>query len=154
MHTISLSDVIDINFSSGIFPNLMKLAKGVRVYYKKDDKQQLQQLVVDCNNYIPISLLPNLSKIFEKLVHQKLTLFVEKNEQLYQFQFAFRSKHSTPHALISLTEKIHDALDKNLFTCRVFIDLSKAFDTINHNIVHINLKSRILWHSWNITCMV
>ena len=154
MHTISLSDVIDINFSSGIFPNLMKLAKGVRVYYKKDDKQQLQQLVVGCNNYIPISLLPNLSKIFEKLVHQKLTLFVEKNEQLYQFQFAFRSKHSTPHALISLTEKIHDALDKNLFTCRVFIDLSKAFDTINHNIVHINLKSRILWHSWNITCMV
>ena len=153
MHTISLSDVIDISFSSGIFPNFMKLAKVICVYYKKDDKQ-LQQLVLDCNNYRPISLLPNLSKIFEKLVHQKLTLFLEKNEQLYQFQFAFRSKHSTPYALISLTEKIHDALDKNLYTCRVFIDLSKAFDTINHNIVHVNLKTRILWHSWNITCKV
>ena len=126
MHTISLSDVIDISFSSGIFPNLMKLAKVVPVYYEKDDK-------LNCNNHRPISLLPNLSKIFEKLVHQKLTLFLEKNKQLYQFQFAFRSKYSTSHALISLTEKTNDALDKNIFACGVFIHLSKAFNTVNHN---------------------
>ena len=126
MHTIHLSDVIDISFSSGIFPNLMKLAKVVPAYYEKDDK-------LNCNNHRPISLLPNLSKIFEKLVHQKLTLFLEKNKQLYQFQFAFRSKYSTSHALISLTEKAHDALDKNIFACGVFIHLSKAFNTVNHN---------------------
>ena len=85
----------------------MKLARVVPLY-KKDDK-------LDCNNYRPISLLPNLSKIFEKLVHQKLTLFLDNNKQLYQFQFGFKSKHSTSHALISLTEKICAALDKNLF---------------------------------------
>ena len=66
-----LSDVINISLSSEIFPNSMKLAKVVPVY-KKDDK-------LDCNNYRTISLLPNLSKIFEKLVHQKLTLFLENN---------------------------------------------------------------------------
>ena len=97
-----LSDVINISFSSGVFPNSMKLAKVVPVY-KKDDK-------FNCNNYRPISLLPNLSKIFGRLVHQKLTLFLENNKQLYQFQFGFRSKHSTSHALISLTEKICAAL--------------------------------------------
>ena len=126
MHTISLNDVIDISFSSGILPNLIKLAKVVPVFYEKDDK-------LNCNNHRPISVLPNLSKIFEKLVDQKLTLFLEKNKQLYQFQFAFRSKHSPSHALISLTEKTHDALDKNIFACGVFIDLSKAFNTVNHN---------------------
>ena len=68
----SLSDVINSSFSSGIFPNSMKLAKVVPVY-KKDDK-------LDCNNYRPISLLPNLRKTFEKIVHQKLTLFLENNK--------------------------------------------------------------------------
>ena len=114
----------------------MKLAKVVPVY-KKGEKR-------DCNNYRSISLVPNLSKIFEKLVHQKLALFLEKNKQLYQFQFGFRSKHSTSHALISLTEKIPVALDKNLFACGVFIDLRKAFDTVTNNILiyktNINLE--------------
>ena len=127
-----LSDVINISFSSGIFPNSMKLAKVVSVY-KKDGK-------LDCNNYRPISLLPNLNKIFEKLVHQKLVLFPEKNKQLYQVHFGFRSKHSTSHALISLAKKIRSALDKNLFACGVFIDLRKAFDTVNHNILISKLE--------------
>ena len=92
------NEVINISFSSGIFPNSKKLAKVVPVY-KTDGK-------LNCNNYRPISLLPNLGKIFEKLVHQKLTLFLEKNKQLYQFQFGFRSKCPASHALISLTKKI------------------------------------------------
>ena len=110
----------------------MKLAKVVPVY-KKGEKR-------DCNNYRPISLVPNLSKIFEKLVYQKLALFLEKNKQLYQFQFGFRSKHSASHPLTSLTEKIPAALDKNLFACGVFIDLRKAFDTVNHNILISKLE--------------
>ena len=116
-----LSDVINISFTSGIFPNSMKLDKVVPVY-KTEDK-------LDCNSYRPTSFLPSLSRIFEKLVHQILTLFLEKNKRLYQFQFSLKSKHSTSHALISLT-----ALEKNLFPCGVFVDLRKAFDTVHHTI--------------------
>ena len=82
-----LSDVINISFTSGIFPNSMKLDKVVPVY-KTEDK-------LDCNSYRPTSFLPSLSRIFEKLVHQILTLFLEKNKRLYQFQFSLKSKHST-----------------------------------------------------------
>ena len=63
-----------------------------------------------------------------------------RKKKLYQFQFGFRSKHSTSHALISLTEKMRDTLDKNLFACKVFIDLHKAFDTVNHNILISKLE--------------
>ena len=117
-----LSDVINISFTSGIFPNSMKLDKVVPVY-KTEDKLDC------CNSYRPTSFLPNLSRIFEKLVHQILTLFLEKNKRLYQFQFSLKSKHSTWHALISPT-----ALEKNLFPCGVFIDLRKAFVTVHHTI--------------------
>ena len=70
----------------------------------------------------------------EKLVHQRLYLFLESNKVLYDEQFGFRNKHSTTHALIEITEKIREALDKKQFACGIFIDLQKAFDTINHNI--------------------
>ena len=71
----------------------------------------------------------------EKNVHQRLHIFLENNNVLYDKQFGFRNKFSTTHALIEITEKIRQALDKNNFACGIFIDLQKAFDTVNHDIL-------------------
>ena len=77
----------------------------------------------------------NISKIMEKLVHQRLHIFLENNNVLYDRRFDFRNKHSTTHALIEITEKIREALDKKQFACGIFIDLQKAFDTVNHDVL-------------------
>ena len=68
-------------------------------------------------------------------MHIRLTSFLNENKVLSSFQFGFRNKHSTNHALISLTEMIQSALDNDQFACGVFIDLQKVFDTVDHKIL-------------------
>ena len=82
-----------------------------------------------------ISLLSNISKIFEKMMHIWLTSFLNKNKVLSSFQFGFWNKHSTNHALISLNEMIQSTLDQDQFACGVFIDLQKVFDAVDHKIL-------------------
>ena len=105
----------------------MKIAIVIPVN-TKDDTQ-------DWNNYRPISLLPNISKLFEKLIKNRLSKFLEENKCLFSRQFGFRNKHSTNHVLIDLTETIRKAIDDNEFACGVFLDFKKAFDTVNHGIL-------------------
>ena len=125
--SIPLEKFINLSFETGIFPDILKLASIIPVFKKGD--------LLQCNNYRPISLTSNISKIMEKHVHQRLYLFLESNKVLYDEQFGFRNKHSTTHALIEITEKIREALDKKQFACGIFIDLQKVFDTINYNIL-------------------
>ena len=75
------------------------------------------------------------SKIIGKLVHKRLYDFLELSDVIHPLQFGFRRKHLTAHALISLTEKIKKTIDDGNYGCRVFIDLKKAFDTVNHDIL-------------------
>ena len=93
------------------------------------------------SNYRAISLLSNINKIFEKIVYKRLYSFLNKYNCIYELQFGFRAKHSTNHALLSLTEKIREALDSmgGKFACGVFIDLQKAFDTVDHAIYSVNI---------------
>ena len=93
-----LSDIINNSFVNGIFPDLLKLAKVIPLYKK--------QSPIDPNNYRPISLLSVFSKIIEKLMYTRLYNFLENYKVLYSLQFGFHAKHSTLHALISLTEFI------------------------------------------------
>ena len=76
----------------------------------------------------------------ENLNDQRLYIFPENNNVLYDKQFGFQNKHSTAHALIEITEKIREALDKKQFACGIFIDLQKAFDTVNHDILQDKLN--------------
>lgn len=110
-----LSKIINISFQSGIFPDYLKIAKVVPVL-KKGDK-------LLCTNYKPISLLSNISKIFEKAMYIRVTSFLIKENILYDLQLGFRSNNSTNHALMSITEMIRNAIDQGKQSCGVFIDL-------------------------------
>ena len=127
-----LSNIINNSFSSGIFPDFFKLAKVIPIYKKG--------LKLDCSNYRPISLLSNIGKIFEKVMNVKLTTFLNRFNCFYKYQFGFRNKHSTTHTLIEITENIREALDNGNYACGVFIDLQKAFDTVNHDILFRKLN--------------
>ena len=90
------------------------------------------------SSYRPISLHSVFSKITEKVVYTYK--FLEKHEVLYALQFGFRASHSIDHALVSLTEAIKSSLDNRKFGCGLFIDLQKAFDAVNHNILSMKLE--------------
>ena len=122
-----LSKIINLCFTSGIFPSNLKNAKVIPIH-KKDSKLEL-------TNYRPISLLSNIDKIFEKLIYRRVYGFLEANKVLYTQQFGFRKKYSTSQTLLNISQKILDALDNRKYACGVFIDLQKAFDTVDHEIL-------------------
>ena len=76
-----------------------------------------------------------MNKLLEKLLHTRLVDFLEKNNVLFENQFGFRTGHNTSHAIIALTELVRNSLDKNEFAAGIFIDLQKAFDTVEHEIL-------------------
>ena len=122
-----LTTIINMSFATGIYPDQLKIAQVIPIF-KKGDK-----LLV--SNYRPISLLSNINKIFEKLIYSRLYSFLEIHNCIYELQFGFRAKHSTQHALASLTEMVRQALDNENFTCGIFVDFAKAFDTVDHDIL-------------------
>ena len=122
-----LSLIINKSFEEGTFPDNLKIAMVIPIFKKGDAGKN--------SNYRPISLLPIFSKIFEKLMHKRLYSFLEMHETLFEMQFGFRTGHSTEHALVSLSEKIKCTLDSGNVGCGIFIDLQKAFDTVNHRIL-------------------
>ena len=73
-------------------------------------------------------------------MHLRLYNFLEEFHVFYDLQYSFRKKYSTDHALLSIIEEIRQNLDKGLFSCRVFVDLEKAFDTVNHKNLLVKLE--------------
>ncbi|MBY0580283.1 MAG: reverse transcriptase family protein, partial [Rickettsiales bacterium] len=122
-----LSIILNNSFCNGTFPDAFKLAQIIPIHKNGS--------TIDCTNYRPISLLSNVSKIFEKVMHNKLFNFLNQNQCLYKHQFGFRKRYSTAHALIKITESIRVALDSGNFACGVFVDFQKAFDTVDHEIL-------------------
>ena len=90
---------------------------------------------VDIGNFRPISLLNSISKIIEKCVFNQLFKYFETNNLFYPSQYGYRKDHSTETACLELIDKIHQQLDKKETPICMFLDLSKAFDTLNHTIL-------------------
>ena len=88
-----------------------------------------------CSNYRPISLSSSLDKILEKLIYSKIYEFLDKNRLIYALQFGFRQHFSTSYALLRMIEIIIKSFDDDNFACGIFVDLQKAFDTVDHNIL-------------------
>ena len=126
---------------SGYFPDELKIAKVLPLYKNGD---------VNClNNYRPISTLPLLSKILEKLIYSRLLDFFTDNNIIIPQQFGFRENHSTTHALHMAITRVCKAIDNKKRALGIFVDFSKAFDTIQHNILihkleHYGVRQRAL----------
>ena len=122
-----LTYIINLSLNSGVVPQEMKIARVIPLFKSGDNSL--------FTNYRPVSVLPVFSKFLERIVYNRLINFLNKYDILSRNQYGFRKNHSTAHALIQLYDKISSALDDKKVTLGLFIDLSKAFDTINHDIL-------------------
>ena len=141
-----LMEIMNTSILEGTFPKKLKLAKVVPVFKSDED--------TDPNNYRPISLLSTFNGIFERLMYKRLKAFFEIDGLFYESQYGFRAKHSTQHhALSDIVNRSQNSLDKGMFSTGVFIDLKKAFDTVDHDILldksyHYGIRGIILdWFS-------
>ena len=131
-----LTHIINNSIEEGVFPSELKLARVVPLF-KSGDSSQI-------TNYRPISILSFFSKIFERIVYNYILDFMDSNCSIYKYQFGFRQRHSTQQAIITLVEKITSSLDDGDLVILVFLDLKKAFDTVDHKI--LIKKTIFLWH--------
>ena len=128
-HSLSplLAALMNKSISTGIYPHLLKHAKVIPVYKTGDE--------TDSCNYRPISLLSVFNRLFEKLMYKRLRSYCEKNSIFFSSQYGFRDNCSTQHAILDILNKIQSKIDAKLFSCGIFIDLKKAFDTVDHSIL-------------------
>lgn len=129
---VPLSHICNLSFSHGLFPTSLKTAKILPIV-KCDDSSLL-------SNYRPISILPCLSKVFEKLFYIRLFGFLDKLNILNRFQYGFRPHHSTTMAILEFVNNVYEGFENNECTVGIFLDLKKAFDTINHQILNEKLN--------------
>ena len=115
-----------IQITLALYPHPWKLAKIIALYKKKN------RLLPE--NYRSISLLNCFEKHFEKLVYIQMMNFIDKHKVLFIYQYGFRRKHSTSLALIDLVDEIKFAIDNNEYALGILLDITKAFDSINHDI--------------------
>ena len=136
-----ISNLFNASIVEGIFPTALKNAVITPVY-----KSGPVNLV---NNFRPISILSTLSKLFEKLMCTRLKKFIACTNFLKDNQFGFRENNSTNDAILELLDMCYSSLDSRKYFVTVFLDLSKAFDTLDHGILlakmnHMGVRGTLL----------
>ena len=128
-----ISHIANMVMITGKYPHKLKLGKIIPIY-KKNNK-------MDPTNYRPISLLSVINKIIEKVLYKRLYEYFEKKEIIYHFQFGFRHSYSTTMALIEITDQLREQIENKNMTMGIYIDLTKAFDLVDHNMLITKLQS-------------
>lgn len=128
-----LSYIFNLSCHAGIFPNRIKTAKAIH-FLKTGDKHSL-------TTYRPVSLLSQFSKVLEKLFVKNVDAFLDKNKLLSESQCGFQTNWSTALALIKIVEEITTAIECKRYTIGILMDLKKAFDTKDHNILIYKLHT-------------
>ena len=118
--------------NTGIFPDELKIAKVIPLF-KKDDPKLLKK-------YRPISLLPTISKVIEKIIFTQLSTYFNENKLIFDNQYGFRPKHSTEYAALERVDRIITNMDTKEVPIIIFLDQSRAFDTIDHTILLDKLR--------------
>ena len=127
----AVSSLINLSFAKGIFPSRLKNAQVIPLYKKKDSLNK--------ENYRPVSILPTTSKIFERVIHEQLSEYLD--DMFNPFLAAFRKGYGCQTTLLRLLEDWRSALDKHEYVAAILMDLSKAFDCLPHNLLLAKLQA-------------
>ena len=130
-----LSLIFNECVNQGIYPNIFKISKCTPIF-KGGDLDPMDPI-----SYRPISILNAVNKIFERIIHDQLSDHLDNNNILPPFQFGYRKKHNTSQAVLMFAKEVENILDRDESAVAVFMDLSKAFDTVDKNILNQKLKS-------------
>ena len=122
-----LTTMFNMSLTQGIFPDCMKLAEIIALHKSKNREL--------CDNYRPISLLITISKVLEKIVYKRVYKFLNTTNQIYEKQYGFRAKHSCENAVSNLVGDLVKNIQDKKYTITLFLDLSKAFDTLEHRVI-------------------
>ena len=130
-YLLYLTDSINYSLRESIFLEELKHSEVIPVYKKLDPLKK--------ENYRPVSLLPHVSKVFERIIYQQINTYMK--DKLSKCLTGFRKSHGTQHLLVTMLEKWKKAVDNGEYVSALFLDLSKAFDTINHDLLLAKLKA-------------
>lgn len=130
--TKPIVEIINMSFKNGAFPNKLKIARVVPIH-KSGDKSKP-------GNYRPISILSPISKIVEQVAKKRLLVFLNKNQYFFSHQYGFLEKNNTTNAAIDIVIKLQKALDDNQQAVGLFLDIKKAFDTVDHDLLQYKLR--------------
>ena len=141
--SVPFTFIFNKSITTGIIPDIFRILRVTPIYKNGN--------TTDRKIYRPISILSPFSKVLEKRVHDQMLSFPEKHKILFPYQFRFRKGYSSEQVILKITDSIKTAIDQNLVSCEVFLNFSKAFYTVNHQILLSKLDKygfRGIPHLW------